>query len=169
MAIFALVLTGCAKEQIYRSDPPIKIVSNDVYEVGLQSLKAEGYNYYNRFRFTFLNKTDEDLIFDWSETYYLRNGKRHGRFGWEGLTIAGLKEVQEQPDLTVAGGKTIRSIIFPLKLIGWREEGAKMKEQTVEAGFTLTPLPVGETGMSITVRKDGKLVREKIIVTITLD
>ena len=44
IAIFLLVLTGCAKEQIYSSSPPMKAVSNDLYEAKLEQLKAEGYN-----------------------------------------------------------------------------------------------------------------------------
>jgi len=167
IVIFSIVLTGCAQQQIYRSNPPIKIVGNDIYEVSLHPRLAQGYGYYNSFLFVFVNKTDQDIIIDWSETFYLRNGKRHGRFGWEGLTFKGLKEIQEQPEIKIAAGQTDRSLIFPLRLIGWREEGVRMKERTTEAGFTMTPLPEGENGMSIGVLKDGKLVRERILVEIT--
>ena len=165
--IFSLVLTGCAQQQIYRSSPPIKIVGNDIYEVTLHPRKAEGYDYYNSFLFVLTNKTDQDLILNWSETYYLRNGKRHGNFGWEGLTFAELKKIQEQPEITIAAGQTDRAVIFPLRLIGWREEGVRMKADSVEAGFTLTPLPEGENGISIAVLKDGKLIRERVLVEIT--
>jgi hypothetical protein len=44
-----------------------------------------------------------------------------------------------------------------------------MKATTPEAGFTLTPLPEGENGMSTTVRQDGKLLEEKILVNIKMD
>jgi hypothetical protein len=44
-----------------------------------------------------------------------------------------------------------------------------MKASTPEAGFTLTPLPEGENGMSIAVLKDGELLRKKIMVNITLN
>ena len=112
IVIFSLVLTGCAKEQIYRSNPPIKIVGNEFYEVTLQPRMAEGYNYFNSFLFVFVNKTDEDLIIDWLETYFLHNGKRHGRFGWEGLTFAGLKEIQDQPKITIVAGRNDSTLIF---------------------------------------------------------
>ncbi len=58
IAIFSLVLAGCAKEQIYSSSPPMKAVSNDLYEAKLEPLKAEGYNYDNSFRFVFTNKSN---------------------------------------------------------------------------------------------------------------
>ena len=169
VAIFALVLSGCAKEQIYSSSPPLQTVSTSDFEAKLEPLKAEGYNYYNRFRFQFTNKTNGDLVIDWSETFYLRNGKKHGNFGWEGLTFEQLRDVKEEPKITMAAGKTDTAEIFPGKLIGWKEEGVRMKATTPEAGFTLTPLPEGENGMSIAVLKDGKLLRKKILVNITLN
>ena len=169
ITIISLVLTGCAKEQIYSSSPPMQTVSTSSFEVKLEPLKAEGYNYYNRFRFQFINRTSGDLIIDWSETFYLRNGKKYGRFGWEGLTFEQLREVQKEPEITIAAGKRDAIELFPVKLIGWKEDGVRMKATTPEAGFTLTPLPEGENGMSIAVLKDGKLLREKILVNITLN
>jgi hypothetical protein len=169
VALILLGVTGCAKEQIYTSVPPMQTVSTSSFEVKLEPLKAEGYNYYNRFRYQFNNKTDADLIIDWSETYYLRNGKRHGHFGWEGLTFEQLREVKEEPEITIPPGKKDMIELFPVRLIGWREDGVRMKATTPEAGFTLTPLPEGENGMSIAVIKDGKLLRKRILVNIKLD
>ena len=169
IAIFALVLTGCAKEQIYSSSPPMKTVSNDLYEATLEPLNAERYNYYNSFRLVFTNKTGKDLIIDWSDTFYLQNKRKYGLFGWEGLTFEELRGLKEEPDLVVAGGKTETTVLFPLKLVGWKEEGVRMKSNEPEAGFTLGVITPGENGMSLAVRQDGKLVREKILVTIALD
>ena len=164
-----LVSAGCAKEQIYSSIPPMQTVSTSSFEVMMEPLKAEGYNYYNRFRYQFTNKTNWDLIIDWSETFYLRNGKKYGHFGWEGLTFEQLREVKKEPKVTISPGKKDAVEIFPAKLIGWKEEGVRMKATTPEAGFTNTPLPEGENGMSIAVLQDGKLLRKKIMVNITLN
>jgi len=169
IAIFSLILSGCAKEQIYSSSPPTQTVSTSSFEVTLEPLKAEGYNYYNRFRYQFTNKTSGDLVVDWSKTYYVRNGKNYGFFGWEGLTFDQLREAEQEPLITIAAGKRDAIELFPLRLIGWREEGVRMKATTPEAGFTLTPLPEGENGMSIAVLKDGELMRKKILVNITLN
>jgi hypothetical protein len=169
IAIFLLIFTGCAKEQIYSSSPPLQTVSTSNFEVKLEPLKAEGYDYYNRFRYQFTNKTGENLIIDWSETFYLRNGKKYGHFGWEGLTFEQLREVKEEPKITIAPGKRDTIELFPVKLIGWKEEGVRMKATTPEAGFTLTPLPEGENGMSIAVLQDGKLLHKKILVNIKRD
>jgi hypothetical protein len=169
LIIFSLVFVGCAKEQIYTSTPPMQTASSSSFEVQLEPLKAEGYNFYNRFRYQFTNKTNGDLVIDWSQTFYLRNGKRYGHFGWEGLTFEQLREVKEEPKITIAPGEKDSIEIFPVKLIGWKEDGVRMKATTPEAGFTLTPLPEGENGMSIAVMQDGKLLREQILVKITMD
>ena len=169
IAILSLVFTGCAKEQIYSSSPPMDTVSNDLYEATLEPLKAERYNYYNSFRFVFTNKTDKNLIIDWSDTYYLQNKRKYGRFGWEGLTFEQLRGLQEEPDLTVAGGKTETVVIFPIKLLGWKEEGVRMKSNKPEAGFTQGVITPGENGMSLAVLDNGKSLREQILVKITLD
>ena len=47
IVIFSILLTGCAKEQIYTSNPPVQTISNDLFEATLEPLKAERYNYYN--------------------------------------------------------------------------------------------------------------------------
>jgi hypothetical protein len=166
--LFVLLLSaGCAKEQIYQSSPSMQTVSTTHYEVKLEPLRAEGYNYYNQFRAEFTNKTSGDLVVDWSETYYLQNGKRYGNFGWDGMTFEELRDIKEEPDITVGAGETRSNVIFPTKLIGWHEEGVRMKATTPEAGFTLGVIPAGEHGMSIAVLKDGKVLRKRVLVTIT--
>jgi len=167
--IISLAAAGCAVsgEQIYRSDPAMQTVSTQHYEVTLEPMLAEGYNYYNQFRFSFTNKTNGDLIIDWSETYYLQNGKRYGRFGWVGLTFEELRGLREEPDLTVAAGQSHTDVIFPLRLMGWREEGVAKKDATPEAGFTNGVIPAGENGVSIAVIKDGQVLRKRVQVTIT--
>ena len=85
------------------------------------------------------------------------------------MTFEELRGLKEEPDLTVAGGKTETVVLFPLKLLGWKEEGVKMKSNKPEAGFNLGVITPGENGISLAVRQDGKLVREKVLVKIALD
>jgi hypothetical protein len=167
-AVFiSLITVGCAGEQIYRSSPAIQTVSTQHYAVTLEPLLAEGFNYYNQFRCTFTNKTNGDLTIDWSESYYLQNGKRYGRFGWNGLTFEELRGLREEPDLTVAAGKSHTNVLFPLKLLGWKEEAVSKKDATPQAAFTNGVIPAGENGMSIAVLKDGRVLRKRVLVTIT--
>ncbi len=161
------VVTGCAKEQVYRSTPPMQRVSTSDFEVELEPLKAEGYDYYNRFRYRFSNTSNGELVIDWSNCFYIQNGKRYGRFGWEGLTFEQLRGMIEEPDVTIAPGARDAIEIFPLQLLGWREEGVRMKANTPEAGFTLGVIPAGENGLSIAVIKNGKTLRKRVLVKIT--
>lgn len=169
VTLFSLIVAGCAKKQIYSSNPPMQTVGTSMFEVKLEPLKAEGYNYFNRFRFEFTNKSDSDLVVSWSKSYYLQNGKRFGRFGWEGLTFEQLRGLQEEPDIATPPGRTESLVIFPLQLIGWKEEGVRMKASTPEAGFTNGVIPAGQNGVSLAVLDNGKLVRKDILVDITLD
>jgi hypothetical protein len=169
VALISLVMAGCAKEQIYSSNPPMQKAGTAMFEVKLEPLKAEGYGYFNRFRFQFTNKSSKDLVVVWSKSYYLQNGKQYGRFGWEGLTFEHLRGLQDEPDIAIAPGRKETLVIFPLKLIGWKEEGVRMKAATPEAGFTNGVIPAGENGISLAVIQDGKLVRENILVEITQD
>jgi len=167
--LISLVVFGCVKKQIYSSTPPMQNVGTSQFEVKLEPLKAEGYNYFNRFRLEFTNKSDRDLVVSWSKSYYLQNGKRFGRFGWEGLTFEQLRGLQEEPDIATPPGRTESLVIFPLQLIGWREEGVRMKATTPEAGFTNGVIPAGQNGISLAVLENGKLVRKDVLVKITMD
>lgn len=169
IAVFSLLLTGCAKEQIYSSNPPMRTISNDLFEATLEPLKAERYNYYNSFRWVFTNKTDKDLIIDWSDTFYLQDKRRYGQFGWDGMTFEELRGLKESPDIAVAAGETNTSVIFPLRLLGWREEGVRKKSNRPEDGFTLGVITPGENGMSLAVRQNGKLIRKNIMMNFALD
>ena len=119
VVLISLVTAGCAKEQVYRSVPPLQTVSTSTFEVKLEPLRAEGYDYYNRFRFEFTNKSNKDLTVIWSKSYFLQNTKRYGLFGWEGLTFEQLRGLQEEPDISTAPGQKETLVIFPLQLIGW--------------------------------------------------
>ena len=70
-----LVFTaGCAASgSVYQSSPKLQGTGTASFEATLEPLRAEGYDYYNSFRFGFTNKTDKDLVIVWSESYYLHN------------------------------------------------------------------------------------------------
>jgi hypothetical protein len=167
--IISLAAAGCAGtgEQIYRSSPAVQTVSTQHYDVTLEPMLAEGYNYYNQFRFSFTNKINGDLTIDWSETYYLQNGRKYGLFGWVGLTFEELRGLREEPDVTVAAGQSHTVDLFPLRLMGWREEGVAKKDATPEAGFTNGVIPAGENGISLAVLQNGNVLRKRVLVTIT--
>ena len=166
--IVLVFMAGCATTgHMYQSNPKIQSTGTASFEATLEPLKAEGYDYYNSFRFGFTNKTDKDLIIVWSKSYYLHNGKKRGLFGWEGLTFEQLKGLKEEPDQILKAGESETTQIFPLTLLGWQDMGEKKKGSTPEEGFTLGLLPEGENGLSLAVKQNGKITRKKLNVTIT--
>lgn len=164
-----VLIVGCATAgRVYQSSPTVQNAGNANFEAKLEPLRAEGYDYFNSFRLGFTNKTNKDLIIVWSKSYYLHNGKKRGLFGWEGLTFEQLKGLKAEPNLPFPAGESSSIQIFPLELIGWQQKSEKKKGSTPEEGFTLGVLPEGENGLSLAVKQDGKIVRKKMNVTITL-
>ena len=160
-----VALAGCAGVQVkgYSSDPPVQRFSSDAYEVELEPQLKEGQNFFATFRFSFTNKTSKQLNIDWKNTSYTLNGRKSGRFLWEGITWDGLKEVQAQPLIPVSAGDTLKTVIFPANLLGRASAGGG---SIGGVKYTLGPLPEGANGIYLIVRQNGKILRQEIVVNI---
>ena len=156
-----LTVTGCAAVEVYSSNPAVQKLSNDYFDVELEPQLQEGQNFFTSFHFVFTNKTKKDLQVDWENTYYLFNGRRGGRFLWEGVDWDALKKVRKQPLVPVAAGDTVSAVIFPKRLTG-----RSRITSTTGLRYTRGPLPVGKNGIFLVVRHNGREIREKIIVEI---
>lgn len=156
-----LTVTGCAAVEVYSSSPAVQKMSNDYFSVELEPQLQEGQKFFTSFRFVFTNKTKKDLHVDWENTYYLFNGRRGGRFLWEGVVLEALKKMRNQPLVPVPAGDTVTAVIFPKSLTG-----RSSITSTTGLRYTRGPLPVGENGIFLVVRQNGREIREKIVVTI---
>ena len=164
MVIF-LILTGCATVPVYTSEPTTQTVQNDFFLVELEPHLASGKNYFESFRYVFVNKSNTDLMLDWQNTFYLKNGKRFGRWGWKGMTLEQLQELEKQPQFTVAPGDTISGLIFPLSMVAKRGfTEIQRDEPTARYGI----IPESESGMLLTVRQGERVFREKLICRISV-
>jgi hypothetical protein len=160
----AYALLGCAGVEVYSSNPRVQIISNEYFNAELEPQLKPGQTFFATFRFVLTNRTNKELQIDWENSYYFLNGRRNGRFLWEGVTWDGLKEIRDEPLIPVAPGGTIISVIFPKKLVG---RSSAMTRGTVQ--YTQGPLPEGENGILLFVRQNGKVVREKMVVSIKTD
>ena len=162
---WGVILAGCAGVQVkgYSSDPPVQRFSSDTFEVELEPQLREGQNFFAKFRFSFTNKTSKELNIDWENTSYILNGRNYGRFLWEGITWDGLKEVKAQPLIPVSGGDTLKTVIFPVRLLGRSSAGGG---STGGVRYTRGPLPEGVNGIHLTVKQNGKVLQQKIVVNI---
>ena len=148
--------------EIYSSKPEIQRVSNDYFTAELEPQLKEGQGFFSTFLFVLNNKTDQELSLDWENSYYLFNGRRNGLFLWEGVTWDSLKEIRSQPLVLVAPGSTFTKVIFPAALVG---RASIMIKGGVQ--YTQGALPGGENGIALVVRQDGKVISEKMVVTIS--
>ena len=157
-------LAACAGVEVYSSNPRVQIISNEYFNAELEPQLKAGQNFFATFRFVLTNKTNKELQIDWQNTYYLINDQRNGRFLWEGVTWDGLKEIRSKPLIPLAPGDTITRVIFPKKLVG---RGSAMSKGGVQ--YTKGALPEGENGILLFVRQNGKVIREKMVVSIKTD
>ena len=165
--VFFLFAASCARIKVYSSSPPVRTISNSYFEMRFEPQKGWGKPYFNSFRIVLINRTDKDLIIDWSKTYYLLGGRKNGQFGWEGMTFEELKGIRSQPDVALRAGNTFSQVIFPLKLIAWDIKGKHVAgDRSPEDAFYPGLVPQGESGISLAVRLDGKMLIEETSVTI---
>jgi hypothetical protein len=156
-----LTVTGCAAVEVYSSNPAVQKMSSDYFNVELEPQLQEGQNFFTSFRFVLTNKTKKDLYVDWENTFYLFNGRRSGRFVWEGVDWDALKQIRNQPLVPVAAGDTVTAVIFPKSLVG-----RSRITTTTGLRYTSGPLPAGENGIFLVVKHNGREMREKIVVKI---
>ena len=153
---------GVTPVEVYSSNPEAQRTSNDYFVAELKPQLKEGQGFFVTFRLVLTNKTKKELNLDWENTFYLLNSREKGRFLWEGVTWDGLKEKRGQPLVPIAAGDTLTAVIFPKQLLGRASGTAPGGVQYTQGG-----LPEGENGIGLVVRQNGKVIREKMVVTIS--
>ena len=158
-------LTGCATVPVYTSDPTTAAVENAIFTVELEPHLKSGTNYFDSFRYVLVNKSDTDLILDWQNTFYLKNGTRFGHWGWKGMTLEQLQDLVDQSQITIESGDTLSGLIFPLRMIARRSfTEVSRDEPALSPGI----IPESESGMLLTVRQGERVFREKLICRISV-
>jgi phospholipid-binding lipoprotein MlaA len=147
---------------VYSSNPEVQRASNDYFVAELKPQLKEGQGFFTTFRLVLTNKTKQELNLDWENTFYLLKSREKGRFLWEGVTWDGLKEVRGQPLVPIAAGDRLTAIIFPKQLLGRASGAAPGGVQYIQGA-----LPEGENGIGLVVIQNGKVIREKMVVTIS--
>ncbi len=170
--VLLFILAGCAQVRVYSSNPASQSISNAYFDAEFEPQLAEGKHYFNAFRLVITNKTEQDLVLDWSRTYYLLNGRRNGQFGWEKMTFEELKGIKDQPLVTIPSKNTLSNVVFPLRLIAWEEYtrgGTRKQDSKPEESFYPGVIPEGESGISLYIKQDNKVIQERITFNITLE
>lgn len=166
------ILAGCTQVRIYSSNPATQSVSNAYFDAEFEPQLAEGRHFFNAFRLVITNKTDKDLLLDWSKTYYLLNGQRYGQFGWMEMTFEELRGIRSQPMVTIDPNNTLSTVVFPIKLLAWEEYsrgGTRKRDSKPEESFRPGVIPEGENGISLYIKQGDKVIQERITTNITLE
>jgi hypothetical protein len=147
------------------SDPAIQTASNPYYETQFEPLK-QGPRSFVVFRLTVTNKSETQLQIDWNETRYLFNGRPHGLYVFRGIEPEAIRDRTIAPDV-ISPGDTFTRIVAPQKLLAY----APLREQHTlspgESAISGGPIPAGENGILLVVRKNGDEISEKLHVRIT--
>jgi len=162
IAVFVAItaaLAGCAGTKSWISTPPSRTISTPVFTATLTPLKGDK-PYYNVFRLEIVNRSGGPLTVDWNAGRYLHAGRPSGRYVYRGIDRENLND--PPPEVIAAAGRLSKEIV-PLRLIAWRgyKPGYKDRE-----GFSAGPLPEGQNGILLVIRRDGEVLRETLAVNI---
>lgn len=156
---------GCAPVMVSVSDPAIQTASNLYYEAQLEPLK-QGIRSFVVFRLTVANKTETELQIDWNKTRYLFNGKPHGLYVFRGIEPEAIKYRTIAPDI-ISPRDTFTRIIAPQELLAYapfREQHTLSPDESAISGG---PIPAGENGILLVVKKSGEEITGKLVVRIS--
>ena len=146
-----------------RANPVVQTLENASYRIAFEPKKTGG-NFFRIFALTVQNKGSGDIEIDWNRTRYLYEGKEAAGFVFQGITPADVSAGSIPSDVVPGGGTYFREIA-PHRLIAF----APIRDKSVapgESGISAGPLPGGRNGISLALRKDGKLTRETLEVSI---
>lgn len=171
LRLFASVLSGlsigaCAANPVVVeqwADPFRQTLENASYRIVFEPLKKSGKTF-RTFSLTLENKTSGDIEIDWNRTRYVHNQRHMGGFVFTGIDPAQTKAGTIPAD-RVTAGETFQREIAPQRLIAF----APMRDKAVaagKAGISAGPLPEGRSGIALSLRVDGKDVRENLAVDI---
>lgn len=167
--IVLALLTGCSSARVYSSIPPSRQAAHAAFDAMLQPQTVAGKGHFNSFRLVISNKTDKPFAVDWDDSYFILDGRRRGQFGWVGMKVEDLNQLNRNPLHLVPPGATLAAAIFPVELLDAKalREGIRQGRGGPVGEAALGPLPEGENGLELTVNLGGEQVRETLAVKIT--
>ena len=159
------ICTGCAPVMVSVSDPPLRTVTNSYYDVKFEPLKQDLRSFVV-FELTVTNKTNAELQIDWNQTRYLYNGRPYGLFVFRGVEPEAIKNQTIAPDI-ISSQDTFTRIIAPYRLLAYAPFREQVKYGSDEPAFSGGPIPAGESGILLVVKRKDQVIKENLTVKIT--
>jgi hypothetical protein len=147
---FVIVFVACASQRLWNSAPHIRQVSSDYYDAMISPVYI--FDAYRGFILTIHNKASESIEVDWSNTFYMHNGKKEGGFWFEGLPNESKKE---PPPSHINAEEMFTKEIFPAKL--WTLS-------KIFGSYVHEEMKSGENGIYLTVMAEGKPIPETLML-----
>ena len=153
--ILVALLTGCAGllEQPSSGPAPQASASNESFDMTISPIYEFG-RFPIGFKLSVVNKTEKDLEIDWNRTSFVDNGSSRAGFMFEGIRFAD-RNNPKQPDFVFAKG-TFTKDIFPTANVEWNTRISR-------PDWTFKELN-SNCGVSLSVKADGKEVRQNVIL-----
>jgi hypothetical protein len=165
----ALILAGCSNgpspiNGTWTAAPEFREVNNSFCQARLTPQKDDR-AYYSFFLLTLVNRSDEDLVFDWNASRYLFDGKPKGALVFAGIDPEAVKN-GTIPIETVPPGGRLERILMPKRLITWN---SIQHQSPGNRGITPGLLPAGDNGVLLSFRQAGVRVTMPLSVSIALE
>ena len=101
------------------------------------------------------NKSTDDLVVDWENTFYLYDGKQTGGFIFEGMRSGDRLETP-----AIISGSLFSKEIFPVKLAQF---------STLAMSTVHEPMQSGENGVLLSVKVDGQKITERLTLNFSIE
>ena len=72
--VFIMLVMACAPKNLWQSEPSIKKVSNTFFDALISPVYR--FDGYKGFLLNVHNKTSENILLEWKDTYYIHAGKK---------------------------------------------------------------------------------------------
>jgi hypothetical protein len=105
------------------------------------------------------NKSNQDVMINWDETFYLMAGVRNG-----GFTLKGAQGKPHRGFDIVLSGETFVKTVYPVALLNI---GDISRLSDLQLDYMNKPMPIGENGIDIKVRVGFEAVQEKLTFKIS--
>jgi hypothetical protein len=141
-----MLVLACAPKNLWQSEPSIKKVSNTFFDASISPVYR--FDGYKGFLLNVHNKTSENMLLEWKDTYYIHAGKKEGQFWFEGKPDV---KSDEPLNMNILAGDAIVIEIYPVKLRTLSQ---------IAGAYVHENMDTGENGVYLTVKVQGKPVSE---------
>jgi hypothetical protein len=149
-----LAMGGCAPKNLWKSTPNLQQASNEFFVATISPIYI--FDAYKGFILTVHNHTPGNIEIDWSNTFYVYDGKKEGGFWFEGIPYKDRKK--PVPPDTIPGVFFTKEI-YPEQLITLSQ---------LAGTFVHEDMKPGENGVYLTVKVDGKPISETLTLNFSI-